>query len=113
GFRVRNNGTRFEALDLQPAQLSVGLEFVFAIAGAAILAHAAWRKSRLRAWSEGDTGRFEGIDSHGERADAPCDVRVETIAAFIVLALGAGGIIYLMVVGARRHSWVESNTVAR
>jgi len=103
----------FEPLDLQTPQLAVGLGFVFAIAGAAILAHAAWRKRRLRAWSEGDTGRFEGIDTRGERADAPRDVRVETIAAFIVLALGVGGITYGMIGEAHQNSLVESNTIAK
>src|SRR5699024_7697098 len=86
---------------------------VFAIAGAAILAHAAWRKRRLRAWSAADTGRIEGTDSRGERADAPRDVRVATLAAFIVLALGVGGIIYGMIGEARQNSLVESNPIAK
>ncbi|MDN6351056.1 MAG: hypothetical protein L0J69_05185, partial [Yaniella sp.] len=71
----------FEPLDLQTPQLAVGLGFVFAIAGAAILAHALWRKRRLKAWGEGESRRFEGTDSRGERPDAPKDVRIETIAA--------------------------------
>lgn len=103
----------FEPLDLQTPQLGVGIGFVFAIAGAAILAHAAWRKRRLKAWREGESRRFEGTDSRGERSDAPRDVRTETIAGFIVLALGFGGIIYGMFGQVHQNSVLESNTIAK
>ena len=87
----------FEPLDLQTPQLAVGLGFVFAIAGAAILAHATWRRRRLQAWAAGESRRFEGTDSRGERPDAPRDVRIETIAGLVALFLGTAGIIYGMV----------------
>lgn len=103
----------FEPLDMQTPQLAVGIGFVFAVAGAAILAHATWRKRRLKAWSAGESGRFEGTDSRGERADAPRDVRIETIAGAVALALGFGGIIYGMVGQTHQNSIVESNTVAK
>lgn len=103
----------FEPLDLQTPQLAVGLGFVFAIAGAAILAHAAWRKRRLKAWSDGESKRFEGKDSRGERPDAPRDVRIEAIAGIVALLLGAGGIAYGMVGQVHQNNVVESNTIAK
>lgn len=103
----------FEPLDLQTPQLAVGIGFVFAIAGAAILAHAAWRKRRLKAWGEGESRRFEGKDSRGERPDAPRDVRIETIAAIIALILGVGGIAYGMVGQLHQNNVLESNTMAK
>lgn len=112
-LRISDNGGMFEPLDLQTPQLAVGIGFVFAIAGAAILAHAVWRRRRLKAWSEGESGRFEGTDSRGERPDAPRDVRIETIAGFIALALGVGGIIYGMVGQVHQNNVLESNTIAK
>lgn len=103
----------FEPLNLQTPQLALGLGFVFAIAGAAILAHATWRQRRLQAWQAGDSGRFEGTDSRGERPDAPRDVRVEIIAGFVALFLGTAGIIYGMVGQEQQHSLLESNTIAK
>lgn len=103
----------FEPLDLQTPQLAVGLGFVFAIAGAAILTHAAWRNRRLKAWSAGEAQRFEGKDSRGERPDAPRDVRIEAIAAFIALAIGVGGIVYGMVGQIHQNNVLESNTIAK
>lgn len=103
----------FEPLDLQTPQLAVGLGFVFAIAGAAIMAHAAWRKRRLQAWGEGESVRFEGTDSRGERPDASRDVRIETIAAIIALILGVGGIAYGMIGQVHQNNVLESNTIAK
>lgn len=103
----------FEPLDLQTPQLAVGLGFVFAIAGAAILTHATWRKRRLKAWTDGESGRFEGTDSRGERPDAPRDVRIETVAALVAILIGVGGIMYGMIGQAHQHSVLESNTIAK
>ena len=103
----------FEPLDLQTPQLAVGFGFVFAIAGAAILAHATWRRRRLQAWAAGESRRFEGTDSRGERPDAPRDVRVETIAACVALLLGTAGIVYGMVGQERQINVVESNTITK
>lgn len=103
----------FETLDFQTPQLAAGLGFVFAIAGAAILAHAAWRKRRLQAWKTGDAGRFEGHDSRGERPDAPRDVRMEMIAAIGALLLGAAGFIYGGVGQANENNKLEANTIAK
>jgi len=112
-YRIVDNGDMFEPLDLQTPQLAVGIGFVFAIAGAAILAHALWRKRRLKAWDEGESKRFEGTDSRGERPDAPRDVRIETIAAVVALVLGVGGIGYGMVGQVHQNNLVESNTIAK
>ena len=103
----------FEPLDLQTPQLAVGLGFVFAIAGAAILAHATWRARRMKAWASGEAGRFEGTDSRGERADAPRDVRIETIAGFAAMFLGVAAIIYGMVSQNHQHDVLESNVIAK
>ena len=103
----------FEPLDMQTPQLTIGLGFVFAVAGAAILAHAAWRNRRLKAWQSGETGRFEGTDSRGERPDAPRDVRIESIAGIIAILLGTGSIIYGMVTQTHQHNLLESNTIAK
>lgn len=103
----------FEPLDLQTPQLAVGLGFVFAIAGAAILAHATWRRRRLQAWAAGESRRFEGTDSRGERPDAPRDVRVEIIAGFVALFLGTAGILYGMIGQEHQHGLLESNTIAK
>ncbi|GAA4107844.1 hypothetical protein [Enteractinococcus coprophilus] len=103
----------FEPLDLQTPQLAVGLGFVFAIAGAAILAHATWRRRRLQAWAAGESRRFEGTDSRGERPDAPRDVRVEIIAGFAALFLGTAGILYGMIGQEQQNSLLESNTIAK
>lgn len=103
----------FEPLNLQIPQLAIGLGFVFAVAGAAILAHATWRRRRLQAWQAGESGRFEGTDSRGERPDAPKDVRIETIAGFVAVLFGAVGIIYGMVSQEQQMNIVESNTVAK
>lgn len=103
----------FEPLNLQTPQLAVGLGFVFAVAGAAILAHAAWRKRRLQAWRDGESGRFEGTDSRGERPDAPRDVRVETVAGLVAIVLGAIGIISGMVGQNHQNTLLESNTIAK
>lgn len=111
--RISDNGDMFEPLDFQTPQLAAALGVVFAVAGAAILAHAAWRARRLKAWQEGDTGRFEGTDSRGERPNAPRDVRIETIAAAVVIALGLGGVIYGMVGQTQQNAVLESNTIAK
>lgn len=103
----------FEPLNLQTPQLVVGLGFVFAIAGVAILAHAVWRKRRLQAWEAGESRRFEGTDTRGERADAPRDVRIETIAGLVALFLGTAGIIYGMVGQTQQNNLLESNTIAK
>lgn len=103
----------FEPLDLQTSQLAIGIGFVFAVAGAAILTHAVWRRRRLKAWAVGEAGRFEGHDSRGERPDAPRDVKIETIAAVVALALGTGGILYGMVGQTIQHNKIESNTIAK
>lgn len=103
----------FEPLNLQTPQLAVGLGFVFAIAGAAILAHATWRKRRLQAWEAGESGRFEGTDSRGERPDASRDVRIEMIAGLVALLFGTAGIIYGMVGQEHQENVLESNTVAK
>ncbi|GAA2046396.1 hypothetical protein GCM10009720_29080 [Yaniella flava] len=103
----------FEPLDFQTPQLAAAIGVVFAVAGAAILAHAAWRARRLKAWREGDTARFEGTDSRGERPNAPRDVRIETIAAVAVIVLGFGGIIYGMVGQTQQNAVLESNTTAK
>lgn len=110
---IIDNGSMFEPLDLQTPQLAVGLGFVFAIAGAAILAHATWRRRRLQAWAAGESRRFEGTDSRGERPDAPRDVRIETIAGLVALLLGTAGIIYGMVGQEHQNAVLESNTIAK
>lgn len=103
----------FEPLDMQTPQLAIGIGFVFAVAGAAILTHAAWRRRRLQAWSAGESGRFEGTDSRGERPDAPRDIRRETVAALVGLTLGVGGMIYGMVNQTLQAGVVESNMTAK
>ena len=103
----------FEPLDLQTPQLAIGLGFVFAIAGAAILVHATWRARRLRAWETGMTGRYEGTDSRGERADAPRDVRVETIAGLVAMVLGVAAMIYGGLSQNHQEDVLESNVVAK
>ena len=103
----------FEPLDLQTPQLAIGLGLVFAIAGAAILVHATWRARRLRAWETGMTGRYEGTDSRGERADAPRDVRIETIAGLVAMVLGVGAMIYGGLSQNHQEDVLESNVVAK
>lgn len=103
----------FQPLDLQTPQLAIGVGFVFAVAGAAILAHAAWRNRRLSAWQSGETGRFEGTDSRGERADAPRDVRIESIAGLVAILVGVFGVVYGMISQSHQHSVLESNTIAK
>lgn len=103
----------FEPLDLQTPQLAIGIGLVFAIAGAAILAHATWRARRLKAWKSGESGRFEGTDSRGEREDAPRDVRVETIAGLAAMLLGVAAIIYGMVTQNHQHNVLEDNVIAK
>lgn len=103
----------FEPLNLQTPQLVVGLGFVFAVAGAAILTHALWRKRRLEAWKAGEARRFEGMESRGERPDAPRDIKMETIAAIFSLVLGTVGIVYGMVGQEQQKSLLESNTTTK
>ena len=103
----------FEPLDLQTPQLAIGIGFVFAIAGAAILAHATWRARRLKAWESGETRRFEGTDSRGERADAPRDVRIETLAGLVAMLLGVASGVYGVVSQNHQQDVLESNVIAK
>lgn len=103
----------FEPLDMQTPQLAIGLGLVFAIAGAAILVHATWRARRLKAWESGKTGRYEGTDSRGERADAPRDVRIETIAGLAAMVLGVAAMIYGGLSEKHQHDVLENNVTTK
>src|SRR5699024_12692687 len=102
----------FEPLTPQTPPLVIGLGLVFAVIGAAVLAHAVWRRRRLQAWASGEAEQFEGTDSRGERLDAPLDVRVEIMAGLAALLLGIDGLIYGIGAKAQLDVVMESNTIA-
>jgi len=110
---IIDNRSMFEPLNLQTPPLVIGLGLVFAVIGAAVLAHAVWRRRRLQAWASGEAEHFEGTDSRGERPDAPLDVRVEIIAGLAALLLGTAGLIYGIGAQAQLDNMLESNTIAK